>query len=110
MALDYRMRELHKEVDTLGFLDMTITEINHISALKSGMNTAAELVVTGVRLGSSAHCAGVENGDIISEVNGKPVITLEDLENSLVAHEPGAPIRLLFRRVGMWRFTTLPVV
>lgn len=102
------MRELYGEnTKKLGFLDMTVTEINHISALKSGMNTAVELVVTEVRWGSSAHCAGVENGDIICEVEGKPVTTLDDLKQSVCV--PGASVTLLFRRVGTWRFMTLPV-
>jgi len=110
MSLNHRMRGIHEEKPaTLVFLDMTVTGINHISALKSGMETALGLIVIAVRWGSSAHFVGVETGDIISEVNGKPVITLEDLENSLAAHEPGEPIRLLFRRIGTWRFTTLPV-
>ena len=110
MAFEYHMREIHEEKPaTLVFLDMTVTEINHISALKTGMETTVGLIVIAVRCGSSSHFAGVEAGNIIIEVNGKPVITLKDLENSLAAHEPGEPIELLFQRVGERIFITLPV-
>jgi len=110
MALNHCKREIgEEEPATFVFLDMTITGIDQVSALKSGMETVTGLIVTAVRWGSPAHFAGVETGDIISEIDGDSVITLKDLEHSLAAREPGAPIKVLFRRIGTWRFTTLPV-
>ncbi len=110
MSLGKRMWEEYEEIPAkLDLLDMTVTEIDHITALKYGIETVAGLFVLAVRRGSAAHLAGVVIGDIITEVNLKPVITLKDLEYSLAAHEPRTPIRLMFRRVGIWRILSLPV-
>jgi S1-C subfamily serine protease len=88
-------------------LGMSVTEIDHISALRSGMEMAAGLIVMAVRWGGAADLAGVETGDIISEVDGKATRTLKDLEDLLAAHEPQMPVRLLFRRVGTWRYLAI---
>jgi len=89
-------------------LGMAVTEIDPVSALQSGMETAAGLIVMAVRWGGSADLAGVATGDIISEVDGKAARTLGDLEDLLAAHEPQTPFRLLFRRVGTWRYLAIP--
>lgn len=93
----------------LDVLGMAITEIDQLSALESGMEMSAGLIVMGVNRGCAAHLAGVENGDIIFEVDSKPIRTLKDLKNQLAAHEPQEPIGLLFRRIGAWRYLALPV-
>lgn len=109
MALGNRTWEEYELSAKLDFLDMTVTEIDHRSALKCGIETVDGLIVIAVRRGSAAHLAGVVIGDIISEANLKPVITLKDLEDSLTSHEPQTSIRLLFRCIGMWRSISLPV-
>lgn len=89
-------------------LGMAVTEIDQISALRSGMEMAAGLIVMAVRWGGAADLAGVATGDIISEVDGKGIRTIRELEDLLAAHEPQTPFRLLFRRVGTWRYLTIP--
>ncbi len=93
----------------LDVLGMAITEIDQLSALESGMEMSSGLIVMAVNHGCAAHLAGVENGDIIFEVDSKPIRTIEDLKNQLAAHEPQEPIGLLFRRIGAWRYMALPV-
>ena len=94
-----------KKFDVLG---MAVTEIDQISAVRSGMEMAAGLIVMAVRWGGAADLAGVATGDIISEVDGKTVRTIKDLEGLLAAHESQAPFRLLFRRVSTWRYLAIP--
>jgi S1-C subfamily serine protease len=89
-------------------LGMAVTEINHIAALRSGMEMTAGLIVMAVRWGGAADLAGVATGDIISEMDGKATRTLKDLEYLMAAHEPQAPFGILFRRVGTWRYLTIP--
>jgi S1-C subfamily serine protease len=96
------------KVSTLNVLGMVITEIDHVPALRSGMEMVAGLIVKKVRWGGEADQAGVTTGDIISEVNGIPVITLNDLKITLAEHEGQEPIRFLFRRVGTTRYLALP--
>jgi S1-C subfamily serine protease len=89
-------------------LGMAVTEINHIAALRSRMEMTAGLIVMAVRWGGAAELAGVETGDIISKMDGKATTTLKDLEDLMAAHEPQEPFWLLFRRVGTWRFLSIP--
>lgn len=81
----------------LDILGMSVTETDHLPALRSGMEMTG-LIVIAVRMGCAADLAGVEIGDILFEVDRKPTSTLKDLEDFLVAHLPQIPISLLFRR------------
>jgi S1-C subfamily serine protease len=92
----------------LDILGMAVTEIDHVSALRSGMESVAGIIVMAVRWGGAADLAGVATGDIISEVDGRPTRTLRDLVDTVAAHEAQTPLRLLFRRVGTWRYLALP--
>lgn len=92
----------------LDVMDMLVAEIDYVPALRSGMELVSGLIVTRVGCGGVADQSGVASGDIISEVNGIPVRTLNDLELILEAQTGNEPIRFLFRRVGSWRYLALP--
>ena len=95
-------------VSTLDVFGMEVTEIDRGLALQSEMELVAGLYVKKVRWGGVAYQAGVATGDIISEVDGNPVRTLNDLKICLSAHEVMNPVGFLFRRVGEWRFMAFP--
>ena len=92
----------------LDALGMIITELDHSSALRSGMETTSGIIVKVVMWGSVADRAGVTAGDIISEIDGKPARTIWDMQHALALHTPRTPIRFLFQRSDMWRFMALP--
>jgi len=100
--------ELDKQPSTLDVLGMIVTRIDRSSAIKSGMELVAGLIVMTVRLGSMADMAGVATGDIICEVNGCPVTDLFELKKLLIELKPQEPVRMLFRRVGAWRYLAFP--
>ena len=109
MKEEHRAQEKHtKQMPTMDILGMVVTEIGHVPALRSGMEMVAGLIVTMVRWGGLADKTGVATGDIISEVNGNPVRTLNDLKISLAEHNGREPIRFLFRRVGTTRYLAFP--
>jgi serine protease Do len=56
------------------------------------------LRVASVEQGSVAEVAGVRPGDIILEMNGRPVWTLQEYAEVLIRLEPGQPLRLLIER------------
>ena len=67
------------------------------------------VVVTAVQPGSNADSAGLQQGDVISEVNRKPVRNLKDYE-SAIAHLSGErPALLLVHRQGIPIFMTVRV-
>ncbi|GFE62773.1 PDZ domain-containing protein [Geobacter sp. AOG2] len=105
---DYIKGPQSKKPTKCDVLGMAVTEIDQVSALRSGMEMAAGLIVTAVRWGSAADLAGVASGDIISEVDGSPTRSLKDLKKLLAAHDPQTPFRLLFLRIGTWRYFTIP--
>jgi S1-C subfamily serine protease len=109
MTEELRIWKKHtKQISTLEVMGMVLTEIDHVPALLSGMGMVKGLIVTMVRWGGVADQSGVETGDIISEVNGQPVRTLNDLKYSLAVHKCREPIRFLFHRVGTTRCLALP--
>lgn len=57
-------------------------------------------VVTGVAEGSPAQAAGVKPGDIVTCIDGKPVVTGLDFYLALIDREPGEMLRLVIQRDG----------
>lgn len=109
MTKQNRMRTTHDyQPAALDILGMTVTEIDHLSVVRSGMEPQRGIIVRVVRRGSVAHREGVEAGDIVSEVNGRLTMTLKDLADSVAGHEPRMPIRVLFRGTGIWRLVSFP--
>jgi len=61
---------------------------------------AAAPSVSGVFPGSRAAAAGIKVGDVLVEVNGRPVLTLQAVREALLAVPTGAPLPLALRRDG----------
>jgi S1-C subfamily serine protease len=59
--------------------------------------------VGGVREGSAGERAGVEVGDTIVELSGRPVSSVSDLEQIAARRPPGQPTSLMVRRNGELR-------
>ena len=65
------------------------------------------IVIGDVEDGSSASEAGLEIGDIIEEVDRKPVKTVTDFRNLIANHTSSDPILLLINRDGHTRFVAV---
>jgi S1-C subfamily serine protease len=92
----------------LDFLGMIITDVDRAFTIRSGMGMVEGLVVMVVGWGGAAATAGVETGDIITGMDGKPTRTLQDMEDCLSAHQPRAPIVFQLRRAAAWCFLAIP--
>jgi predicted metalloprotease with PDZ domain len=57
-------------------------------------------VPTLVNWGTPAFQAGIEEGDLITSADGKPVSTLEDWQSAVLAHKPGDSMPVEFTRHG----------
>jgi S1-C subfamily serine protease len=56
--------------------------------------------VAAVKPGSPAEKAGLTGGDLLVEVGGTPVKSLQDLTYALRAHRPGDEVEVVWRRGG----------
>lgn len=64
-------------------------------------------VVSNVERGTPAAKAGIESGDVITEVNGKPVRTNSDLTNSVGLMAPNSKVKVVYYRGGKQRETVV---
>jgi hypothetical protein len=59
--------------------------------------------VIDVLRGSDARLLGLEKGDVITEIDARPLASREDLVDALEAHRPGTPLRVAVERKGRRR-------
>ena len=77
-----------------------------VQGITSDMATAMNLpntqgaIVASVDAGSPAAHAGLKQGDVITEYNGKPVNTMNELRNEIAATTPGSTVSLRVLRDG----------
>jgi len=67
-------------------------------AQELGLHDAHGVLVRGVEDGSPAANAGIRPGDVITEIDHRPVKRLEDLQRAIERHAPSEPTLLLVRR------------
>ena len=84
---------------------MSVEPLTPERAKQLGASASAGVVVTGVQPSGRAADAGIRSGDLISEVDGKPVQGADALRSALQAGN--RPALLLVHRGGMTVFVTL---
>jgi len=82
---------------TLGLSGRTLTPS---VAQQLGVREQRGVLVVAVRDGSRAEQAGIKEGDVISQIDHRPVATAEDLRQALHDHHAGAPVLILVQRDG----------
>ncbi len=87
--------EAAKALDTLG---MSVTELNGELAAKMGVGESKGVIVTGVKPGSPAAEAGIASGDIVREIDGAKIATVEDYEKAVALRKKGGVLMFLLRR------------
>ena len=79
---------------------LLVEEVNPIVARQLGLTSATGVVVTAVEEGSLAEAAGISMGDLILEVNRKPVPDLEAYQRLVEPIKPKDLTLLLISRQG----------
>jgi len=74
-----------------------------------GYENESGVVVTSVISGGPASRAGLQRGDLIKEVDRKPVRTEDDFENAIKGLKEGAVVALLVRRGQNTFFATVTI-
>jgi serine protease Do len=81
-----------------GDFGMTIQPLTPELAQSLGLEGTEGLVVSAVKPGSAADEAGIMRGDVITEVNRRPVRTIDDYKREIKRAEDGKSILLLVKR------------
>lgn len=82
-------------------LGLKVREIDPDIAERLGLDEDTQgVVVTGVNPDSKAAEADIRQGDILIEINRKPVTSLEDYKNQLRKIDEGDTVQMLLRRGG----------
>jgi serine protease Do len=87
-----------QELKDNGELGLQVTELNPKSARQFGHNEEDEgVLVVGVKPGSKADEAGIQQGDLLKEVNRKPVDSVKSLKSEL-KDKSGDSLQILVKR------------
>jgi len=115
MKLQVKTEELKEETEaappskTPPHLGIEVQEITPEMAKNYGLSRTSGVIVVRVENGSPAEEAGLAAGDIIVEIDKKPVKDLETLNNLLVGVKEGHTLLFLIDRGGTTIFVTLNV-
>ncbi|OUR66994.1 serine peptidase, partial [Bermanella sp. 47_1433_sub80_T6] len=92
-----------------GWLGVAIQEVDKELAESFGLDVAAGALVSQVVAQGPAASAGVRNGDIITEFNGKPVTLSSDLPHLVGRVRPGSDAKLRVIRYGKAKTLTVKI-
>ncbi|MCX6141241.1 MAG: trypsin-like peptidase domain-containing protein [Candidatus Kapabacteria bacterium] len=91
-----------------GYIGVEITSVDETSAKSVGLANVSGVNVNRVVKGGAAEASGIEVGDVILDVDGSKVKTLNDLQNEIVLRRAGDKVNLKIWRDG--REITKPVI
>jgi serine protease Do len=92
-----------------GKFGVTVEPVTAEMARELGLQKPQGVVVRQVRPGSPAADAGIRPGDVIAEVNRKPVHTVDELRLALEKQQPGTPALILVHREGASLYLTAKI-
>jgi serine protease Do len=81
-----------------GDLGLAVQPVTPEIAQSLGLDRAEGLVITEVKPGSSADDAGLRSGDVITQINRRPVKNLADYNSEMARSEKGKSVLMLVRR------------
>lgn len=79
---------------THAFLGVTLDTITPYNATSANVSVDSGAYVVSVIADGPAHKAGIKQGDVITEINGEPVATADDLILKVRSHEEGDKVTL----------------
>ncbi|ADW19467.1 protease Do [Desulfobulbus propionicus DSM 2032] len=94
---------------TRGWLGILIQDVNEEMAKSFGGKQGGGALISDVTDGSPAHKNGLQQGDIITAINGEPVTDVADLRNKIAMTPPNTELRLRILRDGQEKELTVTV-
>ncbi len=94
---EFKEREVVAAAEN-GGLGLAVQPVTASMAAELGLERAEGLVITSIKPGSPAEEAGLERGDVITEINRRPVRNLSDYNRAVEKTEKGKSFLFLVRR------------
>ena len=94
---------------TRGRIGVSVQEVNQSLAESFGLRKPEGALVSAVEKGSPADKAGIEPGDVIVKMNGKPIADSSDLPTLVAETKPGSRTTLVIVRKGQTKEVELTV-
>lgn len=82
------------------FLGVTIRDVNEDLAEKEALDVVKGVYVNGLSENGAAFDAGIEPGDVIVAVNGKPTSSVPELQEAIGRKRPGESVTVTINRNG----------
>lgn len=89
--------------------ELAVREIDNTIASNPGLDSPGGLLVLEVNSGGVGEEAGIRKGDIVKDINGTAIRSLNDKDRAIAARKPHVPVRLLLRRGDSSHFVALEV-
>jgi len=90
-----------------GKLGISVRQLTRELAASLRLKETTGVVISEVKPDSPAMLAGIQRGDIVKELNGKKVATVEEYEKALAAAKKDKTVRLLIRHGDSSRFVAI---
>lgn len=86
-------------------LGVNIGNVNAQLAKERGLNITRGVFVSNVNANSAAEEAGIKEGDVIVEINSRPINTVAQLQEVIATNRPGDKVKVTYYRDGKVRTT-----
>lgn len=96
-----------EDAETTESFGLTVQTLTDALAEQLGLEDAAGVIVTNVEPGSHAESLGIQRGDVITSVGGKPVRSLSDYRAAMKEQSLERGVRMQVQRNGVSRFVFL---
>jgi serine protease Do len=90
-------------------LGMQVQNITPVLRSELGIRDKSGVVVTNMTPGGPADDAGIQQGDVIKEINHHQIRNLNDYDNAISRTEEGKPVLLLIKRGGQTFYISIRV-
>jgi serine protease Do len=100
MARNVMDQLIHQGSVTRGFLGIGLQPVDKDIAAGFHLEKAEGVLISAVEKGSPAEKAGLKQGDIILEFNGKPIKSLQSFRYDISMIKPGTEVSLKINRKG----------
>lgn len=91
-------KQMAQAAKASGELGLQVREPQADELQELGLKTKKGVVVTRIAQGSAAQWVGLQGGDVILEINGSPIASLADYNQSVANIKSGALVRMLVKR------------